>query len=156
MTAQIHATMGIKIFIGTTAASASSDSYTEIEGARALTNAFGVSFASIDTTALSDSYKQTMKGLADAGSLQIGGMVKTDPTTGELAAGQDALQDAAEDVSDDNVYNFKVVRVNGSGYYLKARVMSFTRTLGQNTNTEDFTSNLMQQSLASPFAAPES
>jgi len=154
MTAQHHATMGTKIFIGTTAVTASSDTYKEIEGAKALSNAFGVSYASLDVTALSDLWKQTEKGLGDAGSLQIGGMVKTDQATGGLAAGQSALEAAALDRSDDNIYNIKIVRLNGSGYYMKVRVMSFTRTLGQNTNTEDFTSSLMQQSLATPFPAP--
>jgi len=155
MAAQHHATMGTKILIGTTAATASADTYKEIEGAKALSNGFGVSYASLDVTALADVWKQTEKGLGDAGSLQIGGMVKTDSGTGGLAAGQAALEAAALDRSDDNIYNIKIVRLNGSGYYMKARVMSFTRTLGQNTNTEDFTSNLMQQTLATPFPAPD-
>ncbi|ADJ24764.1 hypothetical protein Hden_2969 [Hyphomicrobium denitrificans ATCC 51888] len=154
MTAQHHATMGTKIYIGTTAATASTDTYKEIEGAKALSNAFGVSFASLDVTALSDLWKQTEKGLGDAGSLQVGGMVKTDQATGELAAGQAALEAASLDRSDDNIYNIKIVRLNGSGYYMKVRVMTFLRTFGQNTNTEDFTSSLMQQSLATPFPAP--
>lgn len=155
MPAQHHTTMGTLVYIGTTAAAASSDSYTEIEGARVLSNAFGVSFASIDVTGLSDDWKQTDKGLGDAGSLQIGGMAKTDPSTGALATGQGKLETAALNTADGNTYNFKIERRNGSGYFMKAKVMSFTRTLGNNTNTEDFTSTLMQQSLATPFAAPE-
>lgn len=153
MTAQYHATMGTKVYIGTTAASAATDSYTEIEGCKVLSNSFGINFAQIDVTALADDFKQTIKGLADGGSLQIGGMVKLDPATGELAAGQAALKAAAEDVSDDNIYNLKVERKNGGGYYFKARVFTWQQTEGQNTNTEDFTSNLVQQSLFTPFAA---
>lgn len=155
MAAQHHATMGTKIYIGTTSATASTDTYKEIEGAKALSNAFGVSYASLDVTALADLWKQTEKGVGDAGSLQIGGMVKTDEATGALAPGQAALEAAALDRSDGNIYNVKIERLNGSGYYMKVRVMSFTRTFGQNTNTEDFTSSLMQQSLATAFAPPD-
>jgi len=152
MAASYNKAQGTTIAIGTTAATASSDTYTVIEGAKVLGGLWGVTFAELDGTVLTDTDKQTLKGLRDAGRMEIGGNIKEDPATG-LAAGQLALENAAKDVDGDDIYNFKITMQNGRIYYLKARVFSFQRQVGQNTNLREFKSVLIQQSLFTEAAA---
>jgi len=137
---------GTTFSIGTTAATASTDTYTEIEKCKAVDGTFGQSWSSIDVTTIKDRFAQAMKGVADAGAITVGGPVMQESADG-LAAGQAALKAAADDDSDPDIYNFKVVSTSGRILYLKARVMSFTRQFGQNSNVEEFRSQLKLQDI---------
>lgn len=127
---------GTTIHIGTTAATASSDTYTEIGGAKMLPGSIGPEFAEIEVTTLADVYKQSIKGVADAGDLEIGGNYDNADT------GQTALAAAADDDDAVNVYNVKIVTPNARQFYVKARVMSFRTQFGTNTNALEFRSKL--------------
>ena len=142
---------GTTISIGTTASVASSDTYTLIEGARAIDGMGGITWSQIDGTILTDTYKKTMKGVADAGVMNIGG--PRDSTTGALSAGLAALKAAAEDDSDPDDYNFKIVLASGRLRYVRARVFSFTEQIGNNTNLLEWRASLMLQA-APTEAAP--
>ena len=139
-------TRGATFHIGTTAATAASDTYTEIEKCRALDGVFGRAWSQIDVTTLKDTFKQTLKGVSDGGTLNLGGPVFEDAgISGGLAPGQLALKTAADDDSDPDIYNLKIVGASGRIKYLKVRVMSFTRQFGNNANVEEFRSSLMLQ-----------
>lgn len=127
---------GITIHIGSTAATAATDTYTEIGGAKMVGGSIGPEFSEIDTTTLVDVYKQSVKGVADAGDVEIGGNFDHADT------GQTALATAADDDDSVNVYNVKIVIPNARQYYLKARVMSFRTQFGTNTNVLEFRSKL--------------
>lgn len=143
---------GTTFHIGTTAATASSDTYVEIEKARALEGAFGGTWSQIDKTTIKDRYKKTMKGVADAGTITLGGLIMRDSADGGLAAGQAALKAAWDDDSEPSVYNLKIVGGDGTIAYLKVEVFSFTDQVGSNTNLNEFRSVLMLQE-APVFAA---
>lgn len=121
-----------EIYIGTTAATASSDTYTKIGGAKMLSGALGVEWSEIDATTLDDNYRQSVKGVGDAGDIEIGGNYDHADT------GQTALKAAADDDDDTNVYNIKIVQPNGRLVYLKGRVMSFRVQYGTNANLKEF------------------
>lgn len=143
---------GTTISIGTTAATASSDTYTLIEGARAIDGMGGITWSQIDGTILTDTYKQTMKGTADAGTMQIGGP-RDSAAGGALAAGLAALKLAAEDDTDPDIYNFKIVLASGRIRYVKARAFGFTEQIGNNTNLLEWRASLVLQA-APTEAAP--
>jgi hypothetical protein len=143
---------GTIIAVGTTAATASSDTYNALEGVVTIDGNFGVSFAQIDGTVLTDTYKQTLKGVADAGSITLNGHLDETAASGPLT-GLAALQAAALDADDADIYNFKLTRANGRIQYVKARVFSFQRRYGNNGQLVGFTSMLMLQA-APTEAAP--
>lgn len=145
-------TRGTIIAIGTTAATASSDTYTTIEGARAIDGLAGINWSQIDATVLSDTYKQTMKGVADAGSLTLGGPRMSESSDG-LAAGLAALKAAAEHESDPDIYNFKITLANTRIRYIKARVFQFQEQLGNNAALNEWRATLLLQA-APTEAAP--
>lgn len=129
---------GTTISIGTTAATAATDTYTLIDGAKMLNGLLGPEFSEIDVTDLGDTYRQSAKGVADAGDLEIGGNYsKTD-------TGQGALETAAKDdnAADDDPYNFKIVQPDAGIVYVKARVMSFRVQYGTNANVIEFRAKL--------------
>lgn len=134
-------TQGLVISIGTTAATASTDTYTEIEGCKMAGGSPGITWSELDGTELKDTYKQSLKSLADAGTIELMGNLNVDPATG-LATGQAALKTAAEDSSDPDIYNFKFVLANGRIWYVKARVFGFTRQMGSVSNLLEFRSQL--------------
>lgn len=146
-------TRGTVLHIGTTAATAASDTYTEIENTRTIEGVAGVAWSSIDSTVLKDTYAQVMKGVADAGSLTFGGPAFRDSATTDpfLAPGLAALKAAALDDSEPDIYNLKAVDADGQITYYKVRVMSFTLQRGNNTNLVEFRS--MVKLLAAPVEA---
>jgi hypothetical protein len=146
-------TRGTVLHIGTTAATASSDTYVEIENTRTIEGTAGISWSSIDATVLKDTYAQVMKGVADAGSLTLGGIAFRDNSGSApfLAPGLAALKAAAEDDSDPDTYNLKAVDADGLVTYYKVKVMSFTLQRGNNTNLVEFRS--MVKLLAAPVEA---
>lgn len=122
--------------IGTTAATAASDTYTEIGGAKALSGTFGPTFAAIDTTTFADDFRQEVKGMADAGSVELGGNYdRTDAGVADLEA-------AAAEADDDTPYNFRWTAANGERVTFKARVMSFTLQVGTSTNVVEYRARL--------------
>lgn len=143
---------GTTIAIGTTAATAASDSYTPLEGVVTIDGNIGVTFAQIDATVLTDTYKQTVKGVADAGTLTLNGHLDETAASGPLT-GLAALQTAALDADDTDIYNFRLTRANGRIQYIKARAFSFQRRYGNNGQLIGFTSTLMLQA-APAEAAP--
>lgn len=134
---------GTTYHIGTTAATASSDSYVEIEKCRALDGAFGKTWSTINATTLKDVFEQHMKGVANGGTLTLAGPAYAEATDGH-AAGQAALK-AAADADLTEPYNFKIVASNGRTFYLKVQIMSFTVQVGNNTNLLEFRSQLLLQ-----------
>jgi len=144
-------TRGTRFYIGTTAATAASDTYAEIEGARAVDGAAGLTWSQIDATVLTDGYKKTMKGVADAGSLTLGGPILREAAAG-LAAGLAALKAAAEDDADPDIYNVKVADADGRITYLKVRVFSFTIQRGNNSNLLEYRSQLLLQAAVTEAA----
>lgn len=149
-------TRGTEIFIGTKAASPIGDTYTKIEGVKALNGNIGRTFSQIDVTVLEDDYTQVRKGIGNAGTLEIVGNLE-DAATAEtdfLAAGQKKLKDAADDTSD-APYNFKVVRPNGRTYYLKSEAFGFNHALGSNTNVNEFRTSLPLRQPPMPEPEPE-
>lgn len=133
--------------IGTTAANAATDTYTEIGGAKAVGGNFGLSFAAIDATTLADSYRQEVKGLADAGAIDLAGNYdRTDPGIVKLAAA------AAQD-DDDTPFNFRWTAKNGERVIFKARVMSFTPSIGSPTNLYEYRSRLKLTAVHTATAA---
>lgn len=97
---------GILCYIGTQAADASTDVYTQVRRVKSISE-IGPEAAIIDATALEDDAKEKIKGIIDYGDIEFGGnRVYTDP-------GQAAMKAAAEDSSDEP-YNFRIV-VPGAG-----------------------------------------
>lgn len=135
-------TRGTTIFIGTTAATAATDTYVEIEKCKILGGNLGKTWSAIDVTTLKDVYKQETKGVADGGKLEIGGILLSDSVDGSFAPGIQALSDANDDESDPDVYNIKIVRPNNAIAYLKCRVMGFTTTMGTNSNVHEYKATL--------------
>lgn len=123
---------GTTVHIGTTAATAATDTYEEVVGAKMIGGTMGIDWSMIDVTALTDVYKQEIKGVADAGDVELGGNYIHDDN------GQEALAAAAADDDTTNIYNIKFVRPDGRIVYLKARVTSFRTQAGTNTNVWEF------------------
>lgn len=145
-------TRGTTISIGTTAATAASDTYTEIEKARAIDGTLGTTWSQIDATVLTDTYKQTIKGVADGGTLTIGGPVYQDAAGDGLAPGQAALKAACLDDTDD-IYNIKFTGADGRIRYIKARVFGFTVQAGNNANLQEYRATLIVQAAHTEAAA---
>lgn len=143
---------GTAIAIGTTAATASSDTYQALEGVVTIDGNLGGVAAQIDGTVLTDTYKQTLKGVADAGTITLNGHLDEVAATG-LLDGLADLEAAFLDFDDTNIYNFKLTRANGRIQYIKARVFSFQRRYGNNGQLLGYTSVLMLQA-APTEAAP--
>lgn len=122
---------GTRFYIGTTAATASTDTYEEIGNCKMGGGTFGVTWSEIDTTVLTDTYKQGAKGIGDAGSIEL---------TGQYDHADDGQADlkAAALADDDTPYNLKVALTNARNVFVKVRVMSFTTALGNNTNVREF------------------
>lgn len=129
-------TRGTTFSIGTTAANHATDTYTEIAGARVLPGQIGTTWATADVTTLKDDFRQDVKTLADAGSIDL--TANYEPGD----AGQTALSAANDEGDDDTPYNFKIAFANGDIAYVKARVMSFTITPGGPTNVIEMRSRL--------------
>lgn len=148
---------GTQFFIGgkTSAhAPASETTWVEIKGAKALGGTIGVTWSNTDVTVLTDTYKQVTKTIADAGSFDIGGNYYADGASGNKDPGQAALQAAAIDSADDDIYNFKAVQAgNGMITYFSAHVMSFETPFGNNGNVREFKSKLMFVTPATEAAA---
>lgn len=138
---------GTRFYIGgkTSAATPQTDAtWKEIKGAKALGGTLGTSWGTGDATVLTDTYKQSFKTIADAGSMDIGGNYFADGNTANKDPGQAALQAAALDTADDDVYNFKAVQAgNGMITYFVGRVTSFETPFGANTNLREFKSKIM-------------
>lgn len=132
-------TRGVTVHVGTTASDPTSDSYTEIEKCRAIDGLFGRAWGQADVTTLADTFQQSIKTVANGGTITLGGPILEEAgSSGGLAPGQLALQAAATDDSDPDIYNIKFVGSSGRIKYIKARVMSFQRQFGNNSNVEEF------------------
>lgn len=137
---------GSTIHIGTTATTASSDTYTEVKGCKAYQGDIGIEYGEIDVTTIPDEVKQSGKGIADAGDLTLGGIYD------HADAGQQALKTAGE-ASDDSVYNFKIVQPNGRIRYIKARAMGFRLSYGTNADVIQYKSKLSLTAVPTEVAA---
>ncbi len=133
-------TQGIVVYIGTTATDGSSDTYTQVKRVKNV-GGLGPEAQVIDATTLEDSAKQKLKGIPDNGDVEISGnRVFTD-------AGQNALEDAAQD-TDDEPYNVRIeVPGAASGgddvrYSFKALVTTFRTQPGQVDGLIEFTSTI--------------
>lgn len=115
-------------YIGTTAANASTDTYTAMPGMKVAGGNIGITFAAIDSTTLADDYRQEVKGLADLGSVDFTWNVDG------ADAGQAAFTAAAEEGEDDTPYNFRWVASSGLKIEFKGRVMSDTASINGPTN----------------------
>lgn len=129
-------TRGAEFSIGTTATAHADDTYLKIGGAKSLPGTFGTTWGAIDATTLDDIYRQEVKGLADAGAIDLAGNYDTGD------AGIEALETANQEGDDDTPHNFKILFSNGAIVYFKARVMSFTLTPGGPTNLLEYRSRL--------------
>ena len=133
---------GTKFYIGGKTSvhpPASETTWVEIKGAKALGGNIGTTWSSTDVTDLNNIYKQDVKTIADAGSFDVGGNYFADGASGNKDPGQAALQAAALDTLDDDVYNFKAVQAgNGMITYFTGRVMSFETPFGTNANVREF------------------
>lgn len=131
---------GTLVYIGTTAADGSTDTYTQVKRCKVI-GEFGAEAAVIDATALEDSFKQKLKGIPDAGDVEVGGnRVFTD-------AGQNALEAAAKD-PDDEPYNVRI-RIPGVGtaganvqYSFKAIISKFKTKPGDVDGLMEFSAQL--------------
>ena len=74
MTAGFVKIRGLLIAIGTVSATHLTDTYADIEGAKMAGGSPGKTWSEIDITTLTDVYKQTTKGIADAGSFELSGI----------------------------------------------------------------------------------
>lgn len=127
---------GLVCKIGTTAADPSGDTFVEIGGAKVLNAQIGAEYSEIDATTLTDLFRQVVKGVANAGTIEIGG--NYDATD----AGQADLKAAADEPDDDTPYNLQFVDANRTAT-VKARVFSFRKTYGTNANLVEFRSKLV-------------
>lgn len=153
-----------KFYIGTkTTALASETAWTEIEGIQTIGGSIGLQFAAINATALTDSINQEVKGLPDAGDIDLTFMLETtaaSATTPHYAAGQKLLKDACDDESD-AAYNFKIdlddnPDTAGDGtptrFTFQGHVMNFRANFGGN-NTMVTGRSQIQLTTAVTFAA---
>lgn len=124
----VQTSAGSKLYIGTTASNAASDSYVEI-GSIVNIPEFGRTYDEFTFASLGDRAVQKFKGTYNDGSVTI--ELGRDPSD----AGQAAIQTALDHDFD---YNFKVSLndaspVSGSHptiIYFKAKVMSYTTNIG--------------------------
>ncbi len=132
----VSASLGSKAYIGTTLADATMDTYTEIVHAQNVT-VFGRVYQIVKFVALATGDTEKFKGERDDGDIKISvGYDLADP-------GQAAVNTALDDRSV-NYYNFKLTLfdasdpgVSGSSpttFYLKAKITSFTKTIGTVAN----------------------
>ena len=148
---------GTTFFIGgltSVSAPASETTWTQIKGAKAIGGNIGTTWASTDVTTLTDVYKQEIKTIADAGSIDLGGNYLADGGSNTKDPGQAALQAAALDADDDDVYNFKAVQAgNGMITYFTGRVMSFETPFGTNANVREYKAKIKLVAALSEAAA---
>jgi hypothetical protein len=147
-------TRGTVISIGTTASTASSDTYTVIEDCRSVDGAFGPQWQMADSSTLSDTYTQGIKTVANGGQITLGGLVFEDNADGGLAPGQAALKAAADDDTEPDIYNLKLASPGGAIVYLKVQVSSFTIQFGNNTNLKEFRAQCMVRAAYTTAANP--
>lgn len=125
MVAKASKTEGTKLYIGTTAENAASDTYTQIKRVISI-GEVGPDTGMIDVTALEDYAREKIKGMRDEGDVEI----EFSRVTSD--AGQAALKAAAED-GGDLPYNFRIefddqitpVTGNKTKIEFKAQVTAF-------------------------------
>lgn len=137
--------------IGTTSDTPATDDYVEIAGVRQADGALGAVYSQIDVTTLSDAFVQTVKGVAEGGTLTLGGPLIRDDEN-ELDEGQAALKAAADDGGFDS-QNFKIVGSDGAIEYFRGRVFSFTVQVGSNSNVREFRATIRVLGLYTTAAA---
>lgn len=120
--------MRTKVYLGTTkpavtAADYGTDTFTEVTGLTSLGD-FGDEFEVTEFNTINDGRKHKVKGSADAGNWDF--EVARDPGD----AGQIACRAAAKSPE---VYNVKVVLVDGSKFYFSGAITSAKMTFGENT-----------------------
>jgi hypothetical protein len=138
MTAARVRTRGVEVSIGTTAATASSDTYTVIENCRAVPGALGTSWQMADSSRLSTRYTPGVKTVANAGSITLEGLVYEDAADGSIAPGQAALRAAAADETVPAIYNLKIAAPGAPVVYVKVQISSFTLQKGNSSNIKEF------------------
>jgi hypothetical protein len=121
-------TMRTKVYLGTTkptvtAADYSTDTFTEVTGLTSLGD-FGDEFEVVSFDTINDGRKHKVKGSADAGNWDF--EIARDPGD----AGQIALRAAAKSPE---VFNVKVVLVDGTKFYFSGAITSAKMTFGDNT-----------------------
>lgn len=151
----VHTGAGIKFSIGTTAANHLTDTYTLVGEVTTIPE-FGKTFTEVQHNPLATRKTVKKKGSFDFGSVAINfGRDLTD-------AGQQDMQDAADDVSDED-YNIKIemndtpktgTAPTPTFIYLKAQVMSFTTNINQINNITGGTANLGINDVIEVPAAP--
>ena len=131
---------GLTVWIGTTAADPSGDTFTQVKRCNML-GEFGPDAAVLDATAYEDDAKEKIKGMVDNGDTEVGGRrVFTD-------AGQNALK-AAASASGSTPYNFRVEIPNAGAagatlrYSFKAIASKFRDKPGGVDNLIEFTASL--------------
>lgn len=117
---------GSQFKIGTTASNMTSDTYTQIEGAKQVGGTLGGSYNVVDTTDLEDTIKQETKTLLDAGTVDL----EMHEVVGD--AGQDAVKAAFDDTAD-VPFNFEVAYPSGDKRRFKAHVVSYEPMVGNAT-----------------------
>ena len=129
--AAVNTSAGSKLFIGTTAADASSDTYAEISEVTSISG-FGRSYDEIRHSALGDRNVRKFKGQRDDGNITVEMALDADDTA--QASCQTALDK-------DQDYNFKVTLNDDDDaggtptlYTFKAKVMSFVTNVGGPNN----------------------
>lgn len=133
--------------IGTTATDGSSDTYTQIKGARQVGGDIGGSYQMVDTTDIEDTTKQETKTLLDPGATDL----EMHAVVGD--AGQAALKTAFEDM-DDIAYNFEIVHPAGDKHRFKAKVTSYQIMIGTAASVRTIRSRLSLTEVATYVAAP--
>lgn len=120
--------MRTKVYLGTNKIASvvndyTTDTFTEIKGLTSLGD-FGDEFEVVSFNTIDDGRKHKVKGSADAGNWDF--EIARDPTD----AGQIALRAAAKSPE---VFNIKVVLVDGSIFYFSGAVTSAKMTFGENS-----------------------
>ncbi len=137
---------GTQFKIGTTAANGTSDTYTQIEGAKQVGGSIGGSYAVVDTTDLEDTVKQETRTLLDAGNVDL----EMHEVVGDT--GQTALLAAFNDTGD-VAYNFEVAYADGDKRRFKAKVVSFEPQGGNAGSVRMIRARLRLSTIASYVAA---
>ena len=115
-------------YIGTTAANATTDTYTEMPGMKVSGGTIGKTFNEIDDTKLTDDYIQRVKGQINLGAVEFTWSVDA------ADAGQAAFTAAVDEGEDDTPYNFRWVASTGYKIEFKGRAFSDTATIGSGAN----------------------
>lgn len=110
---------GTTVHIGTTATDGSADTYQEIGRCTVVGGSVGYAWQMADSTAVSDTVKQSTKTIKDASDVDL--------EWNEIAAdaGQVALKSAADDGDTDLAFNFEVRFPQGDKWRFKAKVTSY-------------------------------